>query len=49
MELNENEKNFLIGLLTNVVPNLNVAAKEAPVMLELAQGILAKLQPQTGE
>jgi hypothetical protein len=45
VELNETEKNFLVGILTNVVPNLSVPAKEALAMLELAQGILEKLQP----
>lgn len=40
----EQEKGFLISLCTDIVPSLNVPAKDAATVLELAKSIADKLK-----
>lgn len=43
MKLTTEETNFLQSILSQVVPNMQVPAKEAPAILALCESILTKL------
>lgn len=45
MELTKEEKAFLKSLL-DMVPNMSVPAKDAPMILSLTEQILAKLEKE---
>lgn len=49
MEFTPDEKDFLLQILGNVVPNMQVAAKDAPAILSMAKQIFDKLNPQVKE
>lgn len=44
MTLTKEEIDFLTGVLTNVVPNLQVPVKDAQQILSISESILTKLK-----
>lgn len=49
MNFTDDEKSFLLQILGNVVPTLQVPAKDAPAILAMAKQIFDKLNPQVKE
>jgi hypothetical protein len=44
IELTKEEKEFLINLFKNVIPNMQVALKDAVVVKVISENILSKLE-----
>lgn len=44
IELTLEETNFLQSILTNVMPNVQVPAKDAPQILQMCESVLLKLK-----